>query len=106
MKDLVLYSFENYYILIFCALFLLIMHILGYVKKKAAYSMITLIVFMTSLIVHIIKRELLADFFKLNVYIDLLFVGISITNLLIIDEIETRREFIKVVFENRYKNKK
>ena len=101
-----LYSFENYYILIFCALFLIAMNILGYIKKKASYSMITLIFFMTSLIVHIVKRELLDDFFRYNAYIDLFFIGVSVVNLLIIDEVETRREFIKVVFENRYKRKK
>lgn len=100
------YSFENYYILIFCVLFLILLNILGYIKKKAAYSMITLVFFIASLIVHIIKREILVEFFKLNVYFDLLFIGISVTNLLIVDEIETRREFIKVVFENRYKKRK
>ena len=61
---------------------------------------------MASLIVHVLRREILGDLFEFNVYIDLLFIGISITNLLIIDEIETRRAFIKVVFENRYKGKK
>lgn len=101
-----LYSFENYYILAFCALFLVIMNILGYIKKKASYNMISLIFFMTSLIVHIIKKEILNELFKYNVYIDLFCIGVSVTNLLIIDEIETRREFIKVVFENRYKRKK
>lgn len=101
-----LYSFENYYILIFCALFLIIMNILGYIRKKASYNMISLICFMASLIVHVLRREILGDLFEFNVYIDLLFIGISITNLLIIDEIETRRAFIKVVFENRYKGKK
>ena len=101
-----LYSFENYYILIFCALFLIAMNTLGYIKKKASYNMITLIFFMASLIVHIVKRELLDDFFRYNASIDLFFIGVSVVNLLIIDEVETRREFIKVVFENRYKRKK
>lgn len=82
------------------------MNILGYIKKKASYNMISLIFFMTSLIVHIIKKEILNELFKYNVYIDLFCIGVSVTNLLIIDEIETRREFIKVVFENRYKRKK
>lgn len=98
-----IYNFENYYILIICALFLIIMNIIGYIKKKAWYPMVTLIFFMTSLIVHIIRREILSEAFEYNVYIDLICVAISITNLLIIDEIETRREIIKVVFENRYK---
>ena len=97
------YNFENYYILIVCALFLLIMNIIGYIKKKALYQMISLIFFTASLIVHILRRELLSDAFIYNVYIDLVCVAISITNLLIIDEIETRREIIKAVFENRYK---
>ena len=98
-----IYNFENNYILIICVLFLMIMNIIGYIKKKAWCPMVTLIFFMTSLIVHILRRELLDEIFKYNVYIDLICVAISITNLLIVDEIETRREIIKVVFENRYK---
>ncbi len=102
-----IYNFENLYILIICTLFLFIMNIVGGIKKKAMYPMITLIFFMASLIVHIIiRKEVLAEAFRYNVYLDLFAVGISITNLLIVDEIETRRNIIKGVFENRYKRKK
>jgi hypothetical protein len=80
------------------------MNIFGYVRLKAWYPMATLLLFMASLMVHIIKREVLGDAFTFNVYADLAFVAISITNFLIVDEIETRREVIKVVFENRYKD--
>lgn len=80
------------------------MNIIGYIKKRAAYPMVSLLFFMTSLIVHILRRDVLADAFTCNVYIDLACVAVSITNLLITDEIETRMEIIKIVFENRYKD--
>ena len=80
------------------------MNILGYIKNKAWYPMTSLFVFIASLIIHIIRRESLGDAFTYNTTLDFIGLGISITNLLIVDEIETRREVIKEVFENRYKN--
>ena len=82
------------------------MNILGYVRKKAFYPMTSLIFFMASLMVHIIRKSVLGDAFIYNAYADLIAVGVSIINLLIVDEIETRREIIKGVFENRYKKRK
>ena len=79
------------------------MNIIGYIKNKAWYPMTSVIVFVASLIVHIIREGKLGDAFAYNTTIDLIFLGISITNLLIVDEIEVRREVIKEVFENRYK---
>ena len=97
------YNFENYYVLIIIALFFIIMNIIGYIRNKAWYPMATLLIFVASLIVHIMRREVLAETFTFNTTIDFIGLGISITNLLIIDEIEMRREVIKEVFENRYK---
>lgn len=98
------YNFENYLILFVCVVFLLFMNIMGYAKLRAWYPMVALIFFMASLIVHIIRRDILGDVFTFNAYIDLACIAVSITNFLITDEIETRREVIKVVFENRYKD--
>ena len=97
------YNFENYYILIIVALFSIIMNIIGYIRNKAWYPMTTLLIFVASLIVHIMRRDVLSDAFTYNTTIDFIGLGISITNLLIVDEIEMRREVIKEVFENRYK---
>lgn len=98
------YNFQNYYILIFIALFLIVMNILGYIRNKAWYPMVSLLIFTASLIIHYLKKEILADSFIYNTTIDFIGIAISITNLLIVDEIETRREVIKEVFESRYKN--
>ncbi len=100
------YNLENSNILIVCILFIVIMNVIGYLKKKSTFPMITLIFFMASLIVHFLKRDALGEAFRYNVYADLIVVGISITNLLIVDEIETRRTMIKRVFENRYQKSK
>ena len=98
------YNFENYYILIIIALFSIILNIIGYIRNKAWYPMASLILFITSFIIHAIQKEVLGDAFLYNVTIDLICLGISMINLLIVDEIEMRREVIKEVFENRYKD--
>lgn len=98
------YNFQNNYILIIVALFFIVMNIMGYIKNKAWYPMASLLLFVASLIIHIMRRDTLGDAFLYNAYIDLVCVAVSITNFLITDEIETRREVIKVVFENRYKD--
>ena len=89
--------------IIIIALFSIILNIIGYIRNKAWYPMFSLFIFVASLIIHIIKRDALGDAFTYNTTIDFIGLGISITNLLIVDEIEIRREVIKEVFENRYK---
>jgi hypothetical protein len=71
----------------------------GYIRNKAWYPMVSLLIFTASLIIHYLKKEILADSFIYNTTIDFIGIAISITNLLIVDEIETRREVIKEVYE-------
>ena len=97
------YSFENYYVLIVLALIFIELNILGYMKTKAYYPMTSLIIFVTTLIVHFIAKDVLGESYILNATVDLIAIGISVINLFVVDEIETRREVIKEVFENRYK---
>lgn len=98
------YSFENYFVLTILAFIFIELNIIGYIKNKAWYPMASLIIFITSLIVHFIKKDTLGDAYVYNATIDLICIGISIINLLVVDEIETRREIIKEVFQNRYKD--
>ena len=98
------YSFENYFVLVILAFIFIELNIIGYIKNKAWYPMASLIIFITSLIVHFIKKDILGDAYIYNATIDVICIGISIMNLLVVDEIETRREIIKKVFQNRYKD--
>ena len=96
------YSFENYFVLVIFAFIFIELNIIGYIKNKAWYPMTSLIIFITSLIVHFIKKDMLVDAYIYNATIDVICIGISIINLLVVDEIETRRLVIKEVFQNRY----
>lgn len=98
------YSFENYYVLIILALIFIELNIIGYMKTKAYFPMLSLIIFVTTLIIHSITKDILGEHYIFNATIDLICMGISMVNLFVIDEIEIRREIIKEVFENRYKN--
>ena len=97
------YCFENLYVLIILALIFIELNIIGYMKTKAYYPMTSLIIFVTTLIVHFIAKDVLGEGYILNATIDIACIGISMVNLFLIDEIEMRREVIKEVFENRYK---
>ena len=97
------YSFENIYFLIIFALIFIELNIIGYIKTKAWYPMTSLIIFVTIFVVHFIKKDVLSDGYTYNAVIDIICIGISMINLLVVDEIETRREVIKEVFVNRYK---
>ena len=79
---------------------------MSYIKKRAVYTKISLFISLIVFFIHLINKNLLIDNYSYNITIDLVIVGISIINLLIIDEIETRRNFIKEVFESRYDKKK
>ena len=96
------FCFENLYVLIILALIFIELNIIGYIKTKAWYPMISLIIFVASLIIHFIKKDILGETYIFNATIDLILIGISLINVWVIDEIETRRELIKEVFENRY----
>ncbi len=100
-----IYSFGNQKVLIVAMIFLLGMNTVGYIKKKGAFALITMIFSITSLYIHVKQKELLGETYFLNIIIDLLALGMSMISLLIMDEIETRRTIIKSVFKNRYENK-
>ena len=97
------FSFENYYCLIILALIFTELNIMGYIKNKAWYPMASLIIFVTVILIHFIKKDVLGDLYIFNATIDLICIGISMINLFVVDEIEMRRTVIKEVFENRYK---
>ena len=98
-----LYTFENYGFLFLAFMFLLTMNILGYMTKKACFSLITTLLSLASLAVHVHFKTALHHAYILNVMIDLFFLGFSMVNMIILDEIETRRAILRNVFGNKYK---
>ena len=100
-----LYSFDNKVILITAVAFIVGLNVVSNIRKQAAFSLIATLFALGSLYVHVNQKELLADAYLLNMIVDMVFLGISMVNLLIIDEIETRRTIIKNVFGNRYSKK-
>ncbi len=98
-----LYTFENYGFLFLAIMFIAVMNILGYLTKRACFSLITTLLSLASLAVHVHYKDDLQSMYLLNVFVDLFFLGFSMVNLLILDEIETRRAILKNVFGNRYK---
>lgn len=100
------FDYTNSIILLSAIIFFIIMNTIGYAKKKTWFVMTSVIISLAMLIVHV----LLSDFFnrevlKYNAFIDFTFLGINIPLLLIVDEIESRRDIIKTVFENKYRKK-
>ena len=101
-----LYNFENRTILIVAIVFVIGLNIISNIRKQAAFSLIATLFALGSLYVHVEQKELLDDAYLFNMITDMVFLGISMINLMIIDEIETRRAVIKNVFGNRYSKKR
>lgn len=100
------FDYTNELILVATILLFLMMNIIGCVKKKAWFVMTSVIISLAMLIVHVLLRNFFdKDILKYNVFIDLVFLGINIPTLLIIDEIESRRDIIKNVFGDKYSKK-
>lgn len=84
--------------------FYLTMGIIGYVKKSAWFVTNSVLLNITLLTLHIVLRESLTEnALTFNAMIDFFCLAINIPLLLVVDEIETRRELIKNVFESKYK---
>lgn len=102
---MMLYNFENKTILLIAVAFIIGLNIISNIRKQAAFSLIAVLFSLGSLYVHVHQRELIGISYLFNMILDMIFLGISMVNLIIIDEIETRRAIIKNVFENRYSKK-
>ena len=98
-----IFSYENYYVLIILAFIFIELNIMGYIKNKAWYPTTSLIIFVTAILIHFMQKDILKESYIYNATVDLVCIGISMINLFVVDEIETRISVIKEVFENRYK---
>ncbi len=97
-------DYTNTIILVSVVMFFLIMNIIGFVKKKAWFVMTSVLLNITMFTLHVLLNDSLTkDALMFNTTIDFICLAINIPLLLVVDEIETRRELIKNVFENKYK---
>lgn len=104
---MILIDYTNINVLITAVIFFVIMNIIGYEVKKAWFSMASVIINLAMLIIHVLFRDFLNnEAFRFNVIIDFICLAVNTPSLLILDEIETRRNLIKEVFESRYNKNK
>ncbi|MBQ8299795.1 MAG: hypothetical protein IJX99_08105 [Clostridia bacterium] len=97
-------DYTNTIILVSVVMFFAIMNIIGFVKKKAWFVMTSVLFNITMFILHVLlKDSLTKDALMFNAMTDFICLAINIPLLLVVDEIETRRELIRNVFENKYK---
>lgn len=97
-------DYTNAIVLVIVVIFFVTMNIIGFVKKKAWYIMTSVLVNITMFILHVLLDETLGkEALMFNARIDFIALAVNVPLLLVVDEIETRRELIKNVFENKYK---
>lgn len=97
-------DYTNTIILISVVMFFVIMNIIGFVKKKAWFVMTSVLFNLTMLLLHVLLRDALTkEALMYNTRIDFFCMAVNVSLFLVTDEIETRRELIKNVFENKYK---
>ncbi len=103
---MIIVDYTNMTVLISMIVFLFVMNFIGYFKKKALFVLIATMVSTAMMIIHFLLRDMLAeDVFKFNMYVDFATIAVNLSMLLIVDEIEVRRNVIGKVFESKYNNK-
>lgn len=83
----------------------MILIVFGLIKKNSYFSLVTLIFSLAFLIIHFSLSLVYENSNFTNMLFDFISMIVSISVYLYIDDIESRREVISEVFENKYKNK-
>lgn len=102
---MLVFEFSNLLILLFWIVFIVTLNFWGVLKKKSFLNFLSLIVSIILLVIHVIFK---GDYFiscARNMIIDFIFLIVSISTYLYVNDIETRRKVISEVFENKYKKK-
>lgn len=100
---MLVFEFSNLLVLSFWIFLVIALNFWGVLKKKSFLNLISLIVSITLLVIHIRYREFLETVINQNIIADFVFLIVSISTYLYVDDIETRRKVISEVFENKYK---
>ena len=80
------------------------LNIRGFMQKKSLFNGINLAICLFLIMIHMGLKEVLPNW-SFNIICDMIFLAISISLYLYVNDIETRRKVISEVFENRYKNR-
>ena len=99
-----LINFSNIFVLSIWILLFIVLNVLGFVKKSSWFNLATLVVSLIFLILHVTFRVEFVSNFR-NMVVDFIFIIISVSLYLYVDDIEARRQVISEVFENKYKKK-
>lgn len=78
------------------------LNIQGFLKTKSFWNGINLGISLILLIIHMSLRDGIPNW-HFNIICDMIFLAVSISLFLYVNDIETRRKVISEVFENRYK---
>lgn len=84
--------------------FYAVMSTIGCIRKKAWFNLTSVIVNIALFVLHALSRDRFNEAnFRFNMNFDMVCLAVNIPILILVDEIETRRNIIKEVFKNRYK---
>lgn len=79
-------------------------NIAGFLKRKSLLNGINLAISLILLMIHMSLRYVMPNW-SFSFIWDIIFLIVSISLFLYVNDIETRRKVISEVFENRYKNR-
>ncbi len=96
-------DFTSVPVLVVWIILFLVANICGLVKKNSYFSLVTLVASLAFLIIHLDLSSVYGDSNFANMIFDFISMAVSISVYLYIDDIESRREVISEVFENKYK---
>lgn len=100
----IVFDYTDFRVLLATIILFVVMNFIGTKTKNAWFAMISSILSLAFMIVHIMLRSYFTNNeIIFNVSVDLIFLAVNLSALLIVDEIESRRSIIKNVFENKYK---
>lgn len=98
-----LINFSNILVLGVWIFLFLVLNIFGFVKKLSWFNLSTLVFSVFFLITHTVYSK---EVEGINILVDFISMIISIFLYLYVDEIQSRRQVISEVFENKYKKRK
>ena len=92
-------------VLVMWAGIIMFLNVFGFIKTKSIFNCINLAISLTLLFIHMHMKESLPNW-SFCVACDLVFLAISVSLYIYLNDIETRRKVISEVFENRYQKPK
>lgn len=102
---MLVFEFSNLLVLFFWVCVIVALNFWGVLKKKSFLNLISLMFSVALLVLHIRYREFFSASYTQVLIPDFIFLIVSISTYLYVNDIETRRKVVSEVFENKYKKK-